>query len=87
MDSQEDFWKAVEAADKLVAPGVVEAREQWQGKQIWFLMPWGQWRRGIVDHIENDGFVAVVVYQKGTTGIGIGCSLARIPDVLKLAEQ
>ncbi len=86
MDNQEDFLQHIEAADRLVAPGVVEARTQWQGNQIWFLMPWGQWRRGIVDHIENDGFVAVVVYQKGTSGIGVGCSLARIPVVLKLAE-
>ncbi len=86
MDNQDEVRRRVEAADRLVTPGVVEARTQWQGKQIWFLMPWGQWRRGMVDHIENDGFVAVVVYQKGTSGIGIGCSLARIPAVLKLAE-
>jgi len=86
MDNQEDFLQRVEAADRAVVPGVVEARLQWQGKQIWFLMPSGRWRRGIVDYIENDGFVAVVVYQKGTSGIGIGCSLARIPEVLKLAE-
>lgn len=86
MDAQEG-WRLVEAADKLVAPGVVEARQVWVGKQVWFLMPWRQWRRGMVDHIENDGFVAVVVYQRGTSGIGIGCSLARIPDVLKLVEQ
>ena len=85
MDNQE--WKLVQAADGVVAPGVVEARQVWVGQQIWFLMPWGQWRRGIVDHIENDGFVAVVVYQRGTSGIGIGCSLERLPVVLKLAEQ
>ncbi len=86
MDKQEG-WKLVEAMDAVVAPGVVEARRAWVGKQIWFLMPSGQWRRGIVDHIENDGFVAVVVYQRGTSGIGIGCSIERIPDVLKLVEQ
>ena len=84
MDNKEG-WKLVEAADSVVASGVVEARKQWVGKQVWFLMPWGQWRRGIVDHIENDGFVAVVVYQRGTSGIGIGCSLERLPVVLKLA--
>ncbi len=87
MEKQGDFWKRVEAADRRVAPGVIEARERWQGKQIWFLMPWGQWRRGIVDHIENDGFVAVVVYQWGSTGIGIGCYIERIPDFLRLVEM
>lgn len=87
MDQQESSWQLEEAACVPVAPRVEEARKQWQGQQIWFLMPWGQWRRGVVNHIDNDGFVAAVVYQKGTTGIGIGCYIERIPDFLRLVEK
>jgi hypothetical protein len=47
----------------------------------------GQWRRGKVTYIGNDGFVAVTVYQKGTLGIGVGFSVEQIPHVLKLVEK
>jgi excisionase family DNA binding protein len=39
----------------VLAAAVAEAREKWLIKQVWFLTPWGQWRRGSVQHIgEND---------------------------------
>jgi len=80
-------WKLVNVDDLPPAPGVVEAREQWLKKQVWCLTPWGQWRRGKVIYIGNDGFVAVTVYQKGTLGIGVGFSVEQIPHVLRLVEK
>ena len=87
MEKRKGLWKLVKVSDLPVAPGVVEARQQWVGKQVWCLMPWGQWRRGKVQDIGNDGLVAVIVYQKGTSGIGVGCSIGDIPHVLRLVDK
>ncbi len=86
-DKAEGVWKLVDVSELPVAPGVEEARKQWQGKQVWCLTPWRQWRRGRVQHVGNDGFVAVLVYQKGTRGIGVGLYVEHIPSVLRLVGQ
>jgi hypothetical protein len=86
-EKQQSAWKLEDTSELPVMPGVGEAREHWLGKEVWCLTPWKQWRRGKVRSIGNDGFVAVMVYQKGTLGIGVGCSLADIPHVLKLVSE
>ncbi len=80
-------WQLVNADDLPPVAGVVEAREHWLKQQVWCLTPWGQWRRGKVIYIGNDGHVAVIIYQKGTPGIGVGFSVDQIPLVLKLVEK
>ena len=79
-------WKLVEVADLPVQSVVVEVRERWSNQQVWVQMPSGKWRRGVVIHIGNDGFVAVKVYQRGTPGLGVGLPLENIPFVLKLVN-
>ncbi len=80
-------WKLVEVSSLPVVPGVPEARERWQDRQVWCLTPWGQWRRGKVLEIGNDGFVSVLIYQKGTRGLGVGCTIDSISDVLRLVSE
>lgn len=70
-----------------VRPEVQQAREVWEGKQVRMLTPWGQWRRGKVQHIYNTGAVRVVVYQKETDGVPFAFGLQHIPLLLKLVER
>ena len=71
--------------DKLpVRPEVAQAREKWQGKEIWFRMKSGTWRRGKVERIDNGGAVLGVIYEKGTPGVPFAIELEHIPLLLKL---
>jgi hypothetical protein len=70
-----------------LAAAIEEAREKWLIKQVWFLTPWGQWRRGSVQHIGETGAMLVLVYKSGTPGIKVWSHIERIPDVLRLVER
>ena len=66
---------------------VAEARERWLLQQVWFLTPWGQWRRGAVQYIGETGAMLVLVYKHGTPGIKVWSHIERIPEVLKLVNR
>ena len=71
----------------VLSAAVAEARETWLIKQVWFLTPWGQWRRGAVEYIGETGAMLVLVYKRGTPGIKVWSHIERIPDVLKLVNS
>ncbi len=75
-----------EFRDVLLA-AAAEAREQWLLQQVWFLTPWGQWRRGAVQYIGDTGAMLVLVYKHGTPGIKVWSHIERIPEVLKLVNK
>ncbi|MFL5588069.1 MAG: hypothetical protein ACJ8DI_10490 [Ktedonobacteraceae bacterium] len=75
-----------EIRDVLLA-AVSEAREHWLLQQVWFLTPWGQWRRGSVQYIGDTGAMLVLVYKHGTPGIKVWSHIERIPNVLKLVNR
>ena len=70
-----------------LSAAVTQAREQWLIKQVWFLTPWGQWRRGSVQYIGDTGAMLVLVYKHGTPGIKVWSHIERIPDVLRLVSR
>ncbi len=71
----------------VLSAAVAEARERWLLQQVWFLTPWGQWRRGAVEYIGATGAMLVLVYKHGTPGIKVWSHIERIPDVLKLVSR
>ncbi len=71
----------------VLSAAVTEAREHWLIKQVWFLTPWGQWRRGSVQYIGDTGAMLVLVYKHGTPGIKVWSHIERIPEVLKLVNR
>jgi hypothetical protein len=80
-------WVLVDMETLPVRPGVQQARDVWEGREIWFRMPKsGKSRRGKVKHIYNSGDVLVVVYQKGTTGLPFAFEMKHIALFLKLAS-
>jgi hypothetical protein len=81
-------WALVNMEKLPVRPEVQQARDRWEDREIWFRMPKsGTWRRGKVRHIYNSGSVAVVVYQKGTTGLPFAFEIEHIPVFLRLANS
>jgi len=70
----------------VLSAAVAEARERWLIQQVWFLTPWGQWRRGSVQYIGGTGAMLVLVYKHGTPGIKVWSHIERIPEVLKLVN-
>jgi len=70
----------------VLSAAVAEARERWLLQQVWFLTPWGQWRRGSVQYIGETGAMLVLVYKHGTPGIKVWSHIERIPEVLKLVN-
>ena len=83
---KESQWKLVDISDYPPGPGVAAAREAWQGKEVEVRMPSGNWRRGKVAYIAYDGWLTVVVYQRGTSGLGVGFPIERIPQVLRVVN-
>jgi hypothetical protein len=79
-------WVLVNVEDLPVKPEVQEARDEWEGKQVQFLTPWGQWRRGKVQHVYNSGMVRVLVYQKGSDGLPFACEIRHMTKLLKLVN-
>jgi hypothetical protein len=71
----------------VLSAAVAEARERWLLQQVWFLTPWGQWRRGSVQYIGETGAMLVLAYKHGTPGIKVWSHIERIPDVLKLVNR
>ena len=71
----------------VLSAAVAEARERWLLQQVWFLTPWGQWRRGAVEYIGATGAMLVLVYKHGTPGIKVWSHIERIPDVLRLVSR
>jgi len=71
----------------VLSAAVAEARERWLLQQVWFLTPWGQWRRGSVQYIGEAGAMLVLVYKHGTPGIKVWSHIERIPEVLKLVNR
>ena len=71
----------------VLSAAVAEARERWLIQQVWFLTPWGQWRRGSVQYIGETGAMLVLVYKHGTPGIKVWSHIERIPEVLKLVNR
>jgi hypothetical protein len=47
----------------MLSAAVAEAREQWLIKQVWFLTPWGQWRRDSVEYMGDTGATLVCDLQ------------------------
>jgi hypothetical protein len=80
-------WVLVDMEKLPVRPEVQKARDEWEGQEILFLTPWGQWRRGKVQHVYNSGAVRVVVYQKGTSGKPFAFEIRAIPVLLKHAGR
>ena len=80
-------WVLVDAEALPVRPEVQRAREAWEGQQVWFLTPWGQWRRGKVQHVYTSGTVRVVIYQKGAYGLPFAFDVGHIPLLLKLTDK
>ncbi len=70
----------------VLSAAVAEARERWLLQQVWFLTPWGQWRRGAVEYSGDTGAMLVLVYKHGTPGIKVWSHIERIPEVLKLVN-
>ena len=71
----------------VLSAAVAEARECWLLQQVWFLTPWGQWRRGSVQYIGETEAMLVLVYKHGTPGIKVWSHIERIPEVLKLVNR
>jgi hypothetical protein len=80
-------WVLVDAEKLPVEPEIQQARDVWEGKQVWFLTPWQQWRRGKVQHVYNTGLIRVIVYQKGSYGLSFAFDLKHIPLLLKLVSR
>ncbi|MFL5625629.1 MAG: hypothetical protein ACJ788_08540 [Ktedonobacteraceae bacterium] len=72
---------------EVLSAAVAVARERWLLQQVWFLTPWGQWRRGAVEYIGDTGAMLVLVYKHGTSGIKVWSHIERIPEVLKLVKR
>lgn len=86
-EKQKSVWKSVKASDMPVVSGVVEARQRWEGQQVWCFTPWQQWRRGKVQRVFNDGMIAVRVYQRGTSGFAVTVPIEHANELLRLVEQ
>ena len=71
----------------VLSAAVAQAREHWLLQQVWFLTPWGQWRRGSVQYIGETGAMLVLVYKHGTPGIKVWSHIERITEVLKLVKR
>ncbi len=80
-------WRLVDVEALPVRPEVQQVREMWEGQHVWFLTPWGQWRRGKVQQVYTSGAVRVVVYQKGTYGLPFAFDVEHIPLLLKLTDK
>jgi len=79
-------WRLVGTSEVPIAPGIAEARERWVNQQVWCFTPWGQWRRGVVQVILDNGLMAVLIYNKGTSGIGVWPGLEYASQLLRLVE-
>lgn len=79
-------WVLVDVEALPVRPEVQRARDEWENRQIWFLTPWGQWRRGKVQHVYNSGAVRVIVYQKGSYGLPFAFGIENIPLLLRRVD-
>lgn len=84
---RKSVWKLVKVSDIPVTAEVEQARERWEGKQVWCLMEWGQWRRGKVQQVLNDGVIVIRVYQRGTSGFLVGMLPEGADILLRLVEQ
>src|SRR3989442_12083157 len=63
----------------VLSAAVAQAREHWLIQQVWFLTPWGQWRRGAVEYIGETGAMLVLVDKHGRPCRMAGLLLHRMP--------
>ena len=81
------LWHLVRVADRAPVPGVVEARQQWEKKQVMVRLPSGQWRRGVVLLVRNDGDIIVGVCQDGRVAFAVSVPFDGASRLLHMATS